>query len=442
MLFLYNIRKHIVSTTYKNLLLTTGVVFSYLFVEWIYNQHLLILLSYDYINPEDFQFTEMFGKLIASFGLNLIINSLFKKFKLLRFFIGLFIGYLGLTFIFDYAVNAFPDDFRYSSYYSMIYRKDVVNESDNLEILKFTKDNTWYEKSLVLSQFVYVLKDEQWHDFEKKIKEPINQKIDKLNKNRGQYYKDYNKFNLAYDKLIKAWGKYSAANANYNAYKGFLKGDIKSKFIQKVGLPPDLSLDDFIKKTAPDYEKYSNTKLFEGSTEAKILPIYAKDLPKKMNELAFNQYLDNETKKISTQLAPDIKNIRQNKKSFDTLAILVIPPISICLSLFSILLNLLILFAKWSYAICKVNKINISIYSTTFVIFFFILISFFVSFKTTLTENNSYWNNIREINHKEHPVLFTMFSIGLKLEPMICFTENQPIFIKDFTNYFYNKKDN
>lgn len=427
------------SRIYKNLLISTGVVFSYLFVEWIYNQHLLILLSYDHINPDDFQFTEMFGKAIASFGINLIVNSLFKKFSLSRFIIGLLIGYTGLTCLFDYAVNAFPDEFRHSSYYSMVYRKDVINQNDNLEILKFTNENTWYEKSLVISQFVYVLKDEQWKDFEKKIKEPIVQKVEKLNKNRSQYYKDYQKYEKSYDKMIQAWGKYSAANANYNAYKGFMKGDLKKKFIQKVGLPPDLSSEEFIKKVAPEYEKISNTKIFDGNIEAGIFPIYVKNIPKKMNELAFNQYLDNEIKKISTQMAPEINNIRENKKSFDTLAILVIPPISICLSLFSIILNVLILLAKWSYQVFKITKINEALYSSVFVVGLSILIFIFASTQTTLTENDSYWNKIRLINHNEHPVLFSIFSIGLKLEPFICFTNEEPQLIKNFTNYFYHK---
>ena len=439
MLFLLIIRKHIVSRTYKNLFISTSVVFSYLFVEWIYNQHLLILLSYDHISPEDFQFTEIFGKAIASFGINLIVNSLFKKFKLSRFIIGLIIGYTGLTFLFDCAVNAFPNEFRHSSYYSMVYRKEVINQNDNLEILKFSNNNTWYEKSLVISQFVYVLKDKQWKDFEKKIKEPIGQKIDKLNKNRSQYFKDYQKFNKSYDKIIQAWGKYSAANANYNAYKSFMKGDLKKKFIQKVGLPPDLTFDEFIKKTAPEYEKISNTKIFDGNIESGVAPIYVKNIPKKMNESAFNQYLDNEIKKISTQIAPEISNIRENKKSFDTLAILVIPPISICLSLFSIILNILILFAKWTYTLSNCKRINESIYSCVVVVGFSLLIFLFANTQHTLTERDSYWSEIREINHNEHPMLFSIFSIGLKLEPFICFTNEEPQLIKSFTDYFYHK---
>lgn len=425
------------SIVYKNLLVSTSVVFCYLFVEWIYNQHLLVLLSYDYINPENFQFTEVFGKAIASFGLNLILNSIFKKFSLARFSIGLILGYVFLTYVFNYAVNAFPNDFRYSSYYSMLYRKDVINGNDKSEILKFTENSSWYEKSLVISQFVYVLKDEQWKEFEKKVKQPVSEKVNKLNKNRSQYYQEYKKFDNSYDKIIKAWGKYSSAEANYMAYKGFYKGDARKKFIQKVGLPPNLSLDEFIQKVSPNYNKAANTTLFEGSSESKLSPIYLKDLPKKMNSESFNNYIDNEIKRITTQLAPEVDNIRENKNSFDSLAILVIPPISICLSLFSILINILILLSKWSYYIFKIEKVNLTIYSCVFIALCCGFIFTLASFQTTLTENDNYWNKVRELNHEQHPVLFDIFTTGLKLEPVLCVTKEQPKFIQSFTEQVY-----
>lgn len=427
------------STVYKNLLVSTGVVFCYLFVEWIYNQHLLVLLSYDYINPENFQFTEVFGKAIASFGLNLIINSIFKKFSISRFSVGLIIGYVFLTYVFNYAVNAFPNDFRYSSYYSMLYRKDVINGNDKSEILKFTENSSWYEKSLVISQFVYVLKDEQWKDFEKKVKQPISEKINKLNKNRNQYYKDYKKFDNSYEQIMKAWGKYSSAEANYMAYKGFYKGNAKKKFIQKVGLPPNLTLDEFIEKSAPSYNKVANSKIFEGSAESGLSPIYVKDLPKKMNEHSFNDFIDHEIKRISTQMAPEVDNIRENKNSFDSLAILVIPPISICLSLFSILINILILISKWSYYIFKIEKVNLTIFSCMFILLCCAFIFTLASMQSTLTEQDNYWNKVRELNHEQHPVLFDIFTTGLKLEPILCVSKEQPKFVKSFTEVVYKK---
>lgn len=427
------------STVYKNLLVSTSVVFCYLFVEWIYNQHLLVLLSYDYIDPDNFQFTEMFGKIIASFGLNLIVNSIFKHFSFSRFSIGLIIGYIGLTYLFDYAVNAFPDDFRYSSYYSMLYRKDVINGNDKSEILKFTENSSWYEKSLVVSQFVYVLKDEQWKEFEQKVKQPISEKVNKLNKNRHQYYKDYKKFDNSYEQIMNSWGKYSSAEANYMAYKGFYKGDARKKFIQKVGLPPNLTLDEFIQKASPSYNKAANTTIFEGSVESGLSPIYVKNLPRKMNSQAFNDYIDNQIKRITTQVAPEIDNIRENKSSFDSLAILVIPPISICLSLFSIVINFLIIVAKWTYYIFKVEKVNLTIYSSMFTLLSCAVIFIMASMTTTLTEEDAYWNKVRELNHEQHPVLLDIFTTSLKLEPILCLTKDEPEFIKSFTENIYKK---
>lgn len=425
------------SNVYKKLLVTTCVVFCYLSVEWFYNQHLLVLLAYDYINPEHFRFTEIFGKAIASFGLNLIINGFFKKFKPSRFLIGLIIAYVFLTFAFNYAVNAFSNQFRYSSYYSMLYRQDVINENDEQKILKFTENKPWYEKSLVMAQFVYVLKDNQWKNFEKKLKEPINKKINTLNNNRHEYFRDYKKFDDSYEKIMKAWGKYSSAEATYLSFKGFFKGNAKKKFIQKVGLPPDLSFDEFVKKTAPEYIRYSNFKLFEGNPEAKLNPIYLKDLPKNMNEVTFNKYLDYQIKKITTQLTPDVTNIRDNRQSFDSLAILVIPPISICLSLFSIFFNIFILIAKWSYHIFKIKKLNSKIYSGFVITALFTIVILCSSMQTTLTEQDSFWKNLKEVNHEEHPVLFSVFTTGLKLEPILCLTEKEPKMIKVFTDFLY-----
>jgi hypothetical protein len=428
-----------VSSVYKKLLYSTSIVFCYLFIEWIYNQHLLILLSYDYINPDHFQFTEMFGKAIASFGLNLIINNIFKKSSFIRFLIGFVLGYVFLTLLFNHVINAFSNDFRYLSYYSMLYRKDVVNQTDKKEILKFTDTLPWYEKSLVISQFFYTLKDNEWKEFEKKVKEPISEKINKLNINRLQYYKDYKKFDNSYKQIMKAWGRYSAAEANYNAYKSFFNSDTKNKFIQKIGIPPGLSFDDFVKRTAPEYVKYSNIKLFEGSLEAKLNPIYLKDLPKKMNELFFNQYLDTQIKRITTQLAPEISNIRENQKSFDSLAILIIPPISICLSLFSIIFNVLILLAKWSYYLLKIKKMNFGIYSSLFLTITSIFIVVLASVKTTSIEHDKYWSALKDLNYNEHPILFSIFNTGIKLEPILCITSQEPKIIKNFTeNMFHN----
>ena len=153
----------------------------------------------------------------------------------------------------------------------------------------------------------------------------------------------------------------------------------------------------------------------------------------------FNDYVDSEIKRVTTQIAPEIDNIRENKQSFDTLAILVIPPISICLSLFSIIFNILVLIAKWIHVFCKL-KFSPSVFSTLFVILFGCIILFSASMKTTLTETDNYWKDLKDKNYQEHPLVYGSFSIGLKLEPIIC-PENQFEFVKNFTDIVYKKKN-
>ena len=55
-----------------------GVILIYLFLEWVYNQHLLEVLSYTHITTESFQKTEVFGKVIASLGINLFLIKIFQ----------------------------------------------------------------------------------------------------------------------------------------------------------------------------------------------------------------------------------------------------------------------------------------------------------------------------------------------------------------------------
>ena len=156
-----------------------------------------------------------------------------------------------------------------------------------------------------------------------------------------------------------------------------------------------------------------------------------------MNEKMFNNYIDNQIKNITTQMAPNVVNIRANHNSFDSLAILVIPPISICLSLFSIIINILILIAKWIHIFFD-NKYY-SLISTLIVTVIFSLIITFINHKSTLTEEDSYWSKIKTENQTEHPFLFSIFTLGVKLEPLICFTDLEPKFIKIFTDTVYYK---
>ena len=98
--------------------------------------------------------------------------------------------------------------------------------------------------------------------------------------------------------------------------------------------------------------------------------------------------------------------------------------------------------ASVATALNKLFKLNISLgfFSTLFFVFFGSIILIFASNQTTLTETDNYWKNLKDKNHQEHPWVYSTFSIGLKLEPLIC-PETQTEFIKDFTDIAYNKKE-
>ena len=78
----------------------TFIVLSYLFIEWIYNQHLLSLLTITSIKPNNFYYTEIFGKIIASIGLNLIIKETFRYKGWFIFIIGTVFSYFLLSLFF------------------------------------------------------------------------------------------------------------------------------------------------------------------------------------------------------------------------------------------------------------------------------------------------------------------------------------------------------
>ena len=73
----------------------TFVILTYLFVEWVYNQHLLHLLQYPAITAQQFEWTEMFGKAIAAVGLNLVLAKCYRRPSILKFAVGAVFAYVG-----------------------------------------------------------------------------------------------------------------------------------------------------------------------------------------------------------------------------------------------------------------------------------------------------------------------------------------------------------
>lgn len=403
-----------------------GLIISYLFVEWIYNQHLLMLLSIDKINPNSFYYTEVFGKSIASFGINLILLNFYNAYKKIKFIIGFILGYIFLSIFFNLAINSFSNEIRHSSYYSMMYREQIINLKDKDKILLFSQDKAWYEKSIILSQFFYTLNDNKWISLKEDLQKPLLKEINRLNDNKNSYYVEYLQYMNSYNSIMEQWGKYVYAQSLYKYNNKNI-----SAFEKKYNIKADLTFLEFIEIKFPKFVSISNKLIFKGNKEANVDDIKIKDIPLHMNKDKFYSFIESKSNDIKLKIAPDVSNITLNVKSFDSLAILIIPPISIILSLFSILINSTILICK-TISIFIEKKNHIKVYVIGFAILFAMLFSFIL--KNDILNESSYWLNLKNNNSN----IFTkVLSFSLKIEPILC-TNQKNSFIKKYTDLIYN----
>ncbi len=410
----------------------------YLFVEWIYNQHLLVVLSYDTIKPSSFELTEIFGKLVASIGINLIIKKLFKYEGWPRFFVGLLIGYLLLTGLFKYAIESFSDEFRQASYYSMQYRKDVINQKDEAKILAFTNNTNWYVKPLALSYFFFTLHDDQWKKFENLIEKPAQERMSKLEKNKQKYWKNYQRAESANVKFEEFYSKYQDGQSQYERYMhSKYEKRARNKFTKTFGIAPGFDKERIIAIKFKPYAEYLNSTIFEGNEDLEAKPIYGRDVPHYMTEAVFMDYISEQSNEIKTKIAPNLKQVRQTKSAGDAVAILVVPPISIFLSLTSILLNVILLGYAWvTYFKEKLGK-SYYVISAVYFSIAAVLFGNFINNKQSPLNQSAYWTDAEQLQRSQHPMLSYLWNFTLKAEPILCLTEVEPIFVKAYTDKFY-----
>lgn len=423
----------------RPLLMWTGVIITYLFVEWIYNQHLLDILLLEHISNKSFNNTEIFGKLIASFGINLFLLKIFNYTKK-KFCIGLIISYIMLTFLFNYAINSFSDDFRYSSYYSMLYRQDVLKNKDKDQLLSLkTNEDNWYEKSLLMSYFVFTLNGEEWKEYEKSAKKPVSDQVKKLNNDMNKNWQQYHEVSLLKKKLDNGYAGYQKLMVKYSAYRyGSYKKRAYQAFLKATGgLEPDLTQEQFLSQVGAGktYLKFLNKIFYEGSTQYEIKSITGKDLPLDMNKPQFIAYVNNLIETNSKQIAPDLKDIRHNILSETPVAVLIIPPISIALSLMSIILNVSLLIISWILMLPQLAKHTwlISAISSSIFIIMLCIIS---NINNNILDNEPNWKKMEVQASLQYPVLSYFWKFSFNLEPLVC-SKNKSKIVTTITQMLY-----
>ena len=423
----------------SSLIKWTLVILSYLFIEWVYNQHLLAVISIRSLDLDHFYLTEAFGKCVASIGVNLVIFKLVNYKGVSKFIIGFFLAYGLLTVLFNYAINSFPRDVQYASFYSMQYRQDVLEGKDADKLLAFVSADAgaasdaskpWFNRPLVLSYFFLVLDSDYWRSSEQSFKSSINKRFDQAtlnkSKNKGYWikYQKLQKFNQALPDLEE---RYRLAD-NIRVQRQMSDAD----FLKKTGFQPSLHGDALDEAIAKKYGTDLSKPIIPENKDLGIEAVHARDIPENMNKDMFMSYLHSKATDIRDQVSPAIGIIKDNKKSVDALSLLVIPPISLSLSLFSIVLNLTLLAWQWIQLIAEMvtKKPFEFIYHRYSIAVAFIAVIFLTGYlvesKATILSLDSKWLALQENHGSKHPMLSALENFTLRLEPVICFTINQP----------------
>lgn len=422
----------------KDLILWTSVIITYLFLEWIYNQHLLEILSLKSISSNSFSNTEIFGKIIASLGINLFFLKLFKYSKK-TFTIGLIVIYLLLTLLFNYLITSFSNDFRYASYYSMLYRKDVLENKDSKKLLSSDKDKKgWYHDSILMSHFIFTLEEENWKTYENDTRENVEKEVLKLKNDKEKIWKKYENVMTAKEGLSKGYESYKKGMKKYDLYRfSVFKKQARREFLKySKGIPPDLTEQEFYEHSeiGKNYLAFPQTVIYEGIPNLDIEPILGKDIPLGMNKKNFNNYFNEKINNIANQVKPNLEDIHNHTNSENAVAVLVIPPISIGLSLFSILLNISLLIYNW-LSMIPFFKNNMKLFTLIYLLTFLIGLNFVSHLPNSILYNQE-WENLESSFQQKHPVLSYFWNFTFKFEPYLC-SEETPEIVSIVTDALY-----
>ena len=107
----------------------TLIILAYLGLEWVYNQHLLVLMTFDTITSSQLEWTETFGKGIASIGLSLVLIKFVRRPHPAVLLVSCVVVYTALTLLFSSVLRLVPDTFRHASWDEMMV-SNVINTSE------------------------------------------------------------------------------------------------------------------------------------------------------------------------------------------------------------------------------------------------------------------------------------------------------------------------
>lgn len=423
----------------------TALVGCYIFVEWIFNQHLLHVMSFSQIPIDSFDNTIILGKLTLAIGLNLIIKGIYQYKQWWKFGAGTAIMFSILSVFYIQAVESFPLELRYASYHGKINKKNAINLKDKDRILDIKVEDDWHVKPILLSHFMFTLNNRKWFEYQNRVTEPINREIIAFVKNKRKNFESYKKAEDARNHLDKSWADILEAKSKYEAVR-YSKAKRPARkialdiFRAKTGIEPSTTQEEFYKANSKDYHRALTSQIFAGFADGGLAPIYVKDLPQNLNQEQFFAYVDEKAKEIRSDLTPSMRDIRDARNAPEIVKTLALPPMMISFSVISILLNVLIVISMWIRIFGKRSNISNEVLMPIYFALTLFIVSIGVVLKPTLTSSYTYWNEQEQKLASKHPELAVFWKIGLKLESILCITDKPPSIATTVTKAIYGNE--
>jgi hypothetical protein len=420
----------------------TALVGCYIFVEWIFNQHLLHVMSFAHIPIDSFDNTIILGKLTLAIGLNLIFKGIYQYKQWWKFGAGTAIVFCVLSVFYMQTVESFPLELQYASYYGNINKKNAVNLKDKDKILDIKEDNNWHVKPILLSHFMFTLNNRKWFEYQNRVAEPVNREVIAFVKNKRKNFESYKNAEDARKNLDKSWATIVEEKAKYEAvrYSKAKRPERKlalDNFRAKTGLEPSTTQEEFYKANSKDYHRALTAQIFGGFAEGGLAPIHVKDLPQDLSQEQFFSYVEEKAKEMRNELTPSMRDIRDARNAPEIVKTLALPPMMISFSVISILLNILIVIGMWVRIIGKKSNIANEVIMPIYFALTLFIVSIGIVVKPTLTSYYSYWNEQEQNLASKHPELAVFWKIGLKLESILCITDKPPTISTAITKAIY-----
>lgn len=309
------------------ILVLTG---AYLFLEAAYNIGLVRMLSSSATTRETVEGMEIVGKGLAAIGISLTIVRFLPIWRIQLFLMLSVSLFFAFGILIDRTIQSLPLSMKIAGHYMGLYRLAVVKGDIDDRELGRNGDLPSTVKRIAIANIAPIgfghIDDIQrkirgYADirFRKEVKKSFsNQEFEKL-------WDDYNK---ASEGLRPYWERYKGKRL----YNGLLFEDNeqgKIAFLNKIKIP--------------EAKIYRETQIYSGNSKYDIPALRTGEIPPFMmrDELRawINRFVAEGKAKVMQQIAPTESDIGSNRLSDDLSSSVFVPPISMSLSLFSLVLN-------------------------------------------------------------------------------------------------------